>query len=39
MRMGQDGEATMLVANQLQNLYIESHNTANEKQAIVTVAA
>jgi len=39
MRMGQDGEATMLVANQLQNLNIESHEHEGDEVVGVVVDA
>ena len=39
MRMGQDREATMLVANQLQNLNIESHEHEGDEVVGVVVDA
>ena len=39
MRMGQDGEATMLVANQLQNFNIESHEHKGDEVVGVVVDA
>ena len=39
MRMGQGREATMLVANQLQNLNIESHKHKDDDVVYVVVDA